>query len=157
MVKERRTVAEDEDPHSAVLFRVPTFMIRRAHQIATAVFMQACRELDLTPSQYAALFALRHGGAFSQNRLGRVVALDRCTTSIVVRTLTERELIRRTADENDQRKVVLRLTDAGRLLLARAERISGRASREMLGVLSESQAQTFVDLLERFTRAHAGS
>jgi DNA-binding MarR family transcriptional regulator len=138
------------------VFRMPTFLIRRAHQIATSVFTQACQELNLTPSQYAVLFALRHSGECSQNELGRAVALDRCTTSLVVRTLFERDLVRKSDDASDQRKIVLRLTDAGRLLLVRAERLSAKASREMLAVMGGNQAQALVNLLEKFTLAHAG-
>ena len=50
------------------LYGTPEFLIRRAHQIATAVFAEACADLELTPSQYAALYALREHAPIGQTR-----------------------------------------------------------------------------------------
>lgn len=132
----------------------PAFLIRRAHQIATAVFQRACDELDLTPTQYSLLYVLRHRSPVSQNELGRCACLDRATTSFVVRLLRERGLIAATVDERDKRKTLLSLTGDGRLLLARAEQLSTKASRELLSVFDEVQAQTFVGLLDILTAGH---
>lgn len=136
------------------LYREPTFMIRRAHQIASATFARSCVKLDLTPSQYSVLFALRHVGPIGQNHLGRLVALDRCTTSLVVRLLVERALIDRVNDPVDGRKKKLSLNDSGRVLLNRAERLATRASRKLLSVLDDSQTRAFMSILDKFTRAH---
>jgi len=129
-------------------------MIRRAHQIATAIFAEACEELELTPSQYSVLFALYQCGAVGQNELGRLVSLDRCTTSVVVGGLSERGLTTRREYPNDKRKVLLRLTSSGRHLLVRAERMSSRASEDLMSVFTNNQARVFIDLLERFNRSH---
>ncbi|HYA59940.1 MAG TPA: MarR family winged helix-turn-helix transcriptional regulator [Burkholderiaceae bacterium] len=136
------------------LYGGPAYRIRRAHQIATAVFAQACEELGLTHSQYAVLFALRQCGPVGQNELGRLVSLDRCTTSVVVGILSERGLTSRMEFPNDRRKVLLRLTTPGQRILARAERRSSSASTALLSVFSKNQARAFMDLLDKFNRAH---
>ena len=41
------------------LHAMPGHLIRRAQQIAVAIFMEECAEFDLTPVQYAALVAIR--------------------------------------------------------------------------------------------------
>jgi DNA-binding MarR family transcriptional regulator len=130
-------------------------MIRRAHQIASAVFTEACLDLDLTPAQYAVLFTLRYRDPLGQNEVSRAVALDRATTSLVVSNLAERDLLLRADDPDDRRRAILHLTSDGRLLLARAERLATAANREMLSVFSRTQARTFIGLLAHFTAAHA--
>ncbi len=145
-----------EDSHRAMddLYAGPTFLIRRAHQIATFVFQEACADLDLTPTQYSLLFVLRHRSPVSQNELGRYACLDRATTSLVVRLLRERALVAAAGDERDKRKTLLSLTSAGRLLLGRAEQLSTKASRDLLSVFDEAQARTFVGLLDILATGH---
>lgn len=131
------------------LYGSPEYLIRRAHQIATAVFTEACADLDLTPSQYSALFALRERSLIGQNELGRLIALDRSTTSIVVKILRERGLVRASTDPSDLRKSFLELTNDGRLLLARAEKRSSQSSQELLSAFDKRQASTFLELLDK--------
>ncbi|MBX3620566.1 MAG: winged helix-turn-helix transcriptional regulator [Rhizobacter sp.] len=132
------------------LYARPEFLIRRAHQVASAVFTEACAALDLTPSQYATLYALRECSSVGQNELGRLISLDRSTTSLVVRLLRERGLVQASADATDRRKSLLSLTGAGRQMLNRAEKMSARCSAQLLSVFNQKQAASFLDLLNRF-------
>ena len=129
------------------LYFSPEFLIRRAHQIATAVFTETSAHLDLTPSQYAALFALREHSLVGQNALGRLIALDRSTTSVVVKILRDRSLVKASTDASDRRKAFLELTNEGRLLLVKAEKRSSKASQELLSVFDKTQASEFLELL----------
>lgn len=133
------------------LYSSPEFLFRRAHQIASAAFAEACRHLDLTPSQYSALFMLREVSEVSQNELGRLISLDRSTMSIVLRSLAERRLVREFADPADKRKKRLQLSDAGRLILAEAERLSARSNEQLLRVLGEDKARQLLSLLEQLS------
>jgi DNA-binding MarR family transcriptional regulator len=133
------------------LYASPEFLFRRAHQIASAAFADACRHLDLTPSQYSALFVLREVNDVSQNELGRLVALDRSTMSVVLRSLTERRLVREQPDPSDKRKKRLQLSDTGRLILAEAERLSARSSENMLHALGQEKARQLLSLLEQLS------
>ncbi len=130
------------------LYSSPEYLIRRAHQIATAVFTETCADLDLTPSQYSALFALRERSPIGQNELGRLIALDRSTTSVVVKILRERGLVIASADDSDRRKSFLELTNEGRLLLARAERRNSQSSQQLMSVFDAKQATVFLELLD---------
>lgn len=136
------------------MYRGPGYLIRRAQQIASAAFTEACKEVDLTPSQYWVLSALRHRGLVGQNELGRMVYFDRCTTSVVVAALTDRGVVARSQYPNDRRRTLLSLTNSGRRLLFRAERLSSGVSEDLLSVFSNSQARTFVELLETFVKAN---
>jgi DNA-binding MarR family transcriptional regulator len=147
----RKPPPEDESLEG--LYGRPAFMIRRAHQIATAVFTQSCAKLDLTLSQYSILFTLHHRGPLGQNELGRLVALDRSTTGFVVNILRGRKLLSTSGDPKDKRKTLVSLTDKGRLLLASAERLNTQASQDLLSAFDERQARTFIKLLEQLTSA----
>ena len=133
------------------LYASPEFLFRRAHQIASAAFSEACRHLDLTPSQYSALVMLRQVGDASQNELGRMIALDRSTMSIVMRSLTERRLVREAADPADKRRKRLQLTDIGRLVLSEAERLSAKSNADMLAALGEEKASQLLSLLRQLS------
>lgn len=136
------------------LYGSPEFLIRRAHQIAGAVFAEACAGLDLTPAQYTALYALRQCAPLGQNELGRLIALDRATTSLVVKILRGRELVEAAEDAQDKRKSLLSLTRQGRLLLARAEKKCSRSSEALLAVFDAQQAATFLELLDLLASRH---
>jgi DNA-binding MarR family transcriptional regulator len=149
-VKTRKILSANGDA-LADLYGRPAFMIRRAHQIATSIFTSSCAELELTPSQFSLMFVLRHRGPVGQNELGRLVSLDRSTTALVVRGLRARELVDTSPDPSDRRKMIVRLTDKGRLLLSRAEKLSTKASDKLLSAFDPRQASAFLSLLETLT------
>ncbi len=135
------------------LYASPEYLFRRVHQIASAAFAEACKHLDLTPSQYTVLFMLREANDTSQNELGRRVSLDRSTMSVVLRSLSARRLVRELLDPVDKRKKRLQLTDTGRLIMAEAERLSARTSQSMLSPLGEEKARQLLALLAQLSSA----
>ena len=46
------------------IYQRPGFLLRRAHQISTAIFERSCAHLGLTPAQYGVLSVLRGTRAF---------------------------------------------------------------------------------------------
>ncbi len=78
-----RQAAPGEAPaaeaRSYVLEEQIGFLIRRAHQRASAIFDQVMDGFDVTPVQYAALAKLHDLGPTSQNALGRLVGIDPAT------------------------------------------------------------------------------
>jgi MarR family transcriptional regulator, lower aerobic nicotinate degradation pathway regulator len=125
-------------------------LLRRAHQRATAIFMAELGDrLELTPTQYATLVKLREEGPQSQNRLGRLTAMDPATIQGVTRRLEERRLVERSGDPEDRRRTTLRLTGAGTALVERAMRLGPQVSDATLGELSPSERTRFLALLKR--------
>lgn len=126
-------------------------LLRRAHQRATAIFLERIGADDITPTQFAALVKLRDEGALSQNHLGRLTAMDRATILGVIRRLSERGLIERAADPNDQRRTVLSLSPAGHRLVGRLARNGFKVSEAILEPLAPGERETFLALLRRLT------
>ncbi len=154
----RTTAAEPATPAGPAapggLYASPEYLIRRAHQIMSAAFVEACADLELTPSQYAALFALRQRGSVSQNELGRLIALDRSTMSTVVKSLRDRALVQAAEDPLDRRKTVLSLVDAGRLVLAKAEKRSANAAEMLARTLGHEKTRLLLALLQELANHH---
>jgi DNA-binding MarR family transcriptional regulator len=127
------------------------YLLRRAHQRATSVFQSMIGDDEITPTQYSSLVKLLEHEELSQNRLGRLVAMDKATTQGVVRRLKARELLTSRPDPGDARRVLLKLTTAGRRLTEQLAANGPDVSREILKPLPPAQQKMLVELLRRIT------
>ncbi len=129
----------------------PAHLIRRAHQRATFHFQQVMNDLnlDLTPTQHAALAALLKHGELSQNHLGRLTAMDPSTISLVVRKLLRQGFISRRGSREDQRVAMIRLTDEGTRFSIDRLADSMEVARRVLSPLSENERGQLLDLLRK--------
>ena len=93
------------------------YILRKAHQRATAIFQSTMPDAQITPTQFTALVRLREEGEISQNHLGRLTAMDPATIQGVIRRLRERDLVEMRADPVDRRRRLLRLSLAGKALI----------------------------------------
>ncbi len=125
------------------------FLLRRAHQRATAIFAARFAGHGLTPTQFAALARIAEEGEVSQNRLGRLTAMDPATMKGVIGRLCERDLIAGRADERDRRRTQWRLTASGTALLAGARSDGFGVTEETLAPLSPQERAALVRLLEK--------
>ena len=127
----------------------PGHLMRRCQQIAVSVFLDECREYDLTPLQFAVLTALLQGGPEDQVHLGGRLALDRTTIGVVVRNLEERGLVTRRVSEKDRRSKPVSITADGERLVYAAVDAAEAAQDRMLAPLSASERRQFVRLLQK--------
>ena len=131
------------------LHGTPGHLIRRAQQIAVALFMEECAELDLTPVQYAALVAVHEHPGIDATRLSALIAFDRSTLGNVLERLETRKLVQRYASPEDKRVKLLRLSPAGIAMLARASAPVMRAQQRILAPLKPSDRERLIVLLEQ--------
>ena len=125
------------------------FLIRRAHQRASAIFDQVMEGFEVTPVQYAALAKLHDLGPTSQNQLGRMVGIDPATMFGVAGRLSKRGLVATSVDPNDARLVVLELTGAGRDIIAAMKERGAEVTARTLEPLSAAEATTLTRLIAR--------
>ncbi|MDB5314632.1 MAG: MarR family transcriptional regulator [Rhodospirillales bacterium] len=128
-------------------------LLRRAHQRHVAQFQIRASEHGLTPPQFAALLRLVELGNVTQNRLGRLVAMDPATIQGVVRRLLARDLVVATRDPMDRRTVVLSPTETGRLVADVASRRAQSANESVLACLTEDERIKFLAMLRRVAGA----
>ena len=135
------------------LYHRPGFLLRRAHQISAALFIEEAAGLSLTTTQYGALVALRARGALDQVGIATLVGIDRSTTALVVSKLEEAGYIERRDDDVDKRRKIIILARAGHDVLERVAAPAQRARERALEPFSAEDAAMFVSLLERFVGA----
>jgi DNA-binding MarR family transcriptional regulator len=127
------------------------FLLRRAHQRATSIFTGNFSDLNLTPTQFAALAKIADRGGVSQNLLGRMTAMDPATMKGVIDRLLERGLITRRPDPDDRRRAVLELTEQGMALLQEAVPQGFRTTEDTLQPLTRDERQRFLSLLSKIS------
>lgn len=132
------------------LYRRPGFMLRRAHQISVALFLEETAGLGLTTTQYGTMVALRARGSLDQVGIATLVGIDRSTTALVVSKLEEAGYVERRDDAVDKRRKIITLSKAGHAMLDGAAAPAQRAKERTLQAFSARDAAKFLALLERF-------
>lgn len=132
----------------------PGHLIRRAQQIAVAVFMEECGRFDVTPVQYAALTAIGQQPDIDATRLSQLIALDRSTTGSVLERLEAKSLVLRSASPGDRRVKLLRLSAAGRELLREVDAAVDRAQHRIVAPLRPEERETFIRLLTQLVESN---
>ena len=129
------------------LHRQPGHLIRRAQQIAVAIFIEECAAFDLTPVQYAAMVAIQENEGIDATRLSAQIAFDRSTLGNVLERLEARGLIERFASADDKRIKLLKLTAQGRIVTRRAEAAVRRTQDRILAPLAPKDRRVLLELL----------
>jgi DNA-binding MarR family transcriptional regulator len=127
----------------------PGHLIRRAHQVAVAIFMEETADFEVTPVQFAILSTLIEAPGEDQVTLARNVAFDAATFGSVIARLESRGWVRRVADVADRRRKLLWVTPAGELAAQRMKRAVGKAQNRILGPLDAAEREQLLRLLQR--------
>lgn len=133
-----------EDWHAKPLQERPGFLIRRLHQIHTALFAEECAGEGITPVQYSILSALDQMGVAEQIVLSRAVGLDTTNVADVLARLERQKLVRRRVSQHDKRMKAVSLTQAGRALLQRVDAGAARAHERTLAALPPKDRARFM-------------
>ena len=147
LTRRRARLSKKNSKGNYILEEQVGYLLRRAHQRASATFADLIGEDRLTPMQYGALVKILDLGEVTQNRLGRLIGMDPATINGVVSRLEERSLIAREPDPENRRRVLWRLAPDGAALVKRAIPIGERITEETLAPLSEEEKTTFLELL----------
>jgi DNA-binding MarR family transcriptional regulator len=132
----------------------PGHLIRRAHQVAVAIFMEETADYDVTPVQFAILNTLIDTPGEDQVTLARDVAFDAATFGSVITRLETKGWVRRAPDPVDRRRKRLWVTPAGEAAALRMKRAVGKAQARILSPLAPGERQQLVALLDRLVAGH---
>lgn len=113
---ERAAVVED---HALPLPSYLSYLLYQTEQHRRAMAADLLARHGLTFAKWVAMISLRRFGDLSMTRLAKLSATDRTTLTRSVDSLIADGLVLRETSPADRRIVVIRLTDAGRALLAR--------------------------------------
>jgi DNA-binding MarR family transcriptional regulator len=149
-------VAESQDLNERSLdelYRRPGFLLRRAHQISAALFLEETASLGLTTTQYGTMVVLRARDSLDQVGIATLVGIDRSTTALVVSKLEEAGYVERRDDEIDKRRKIITLSQTGYRILDQVAEPAQRARKRVLEPFSAKDAAKFLSLLEQFVGA----
>jgi DNA-binding MarR family transcriptional regulator len=141
------------DALTAELYEQPGHLIRRAQQIAVAMFVDALGR-DVTPVQYAVLRMLQERPGIDQVTLAREVALDTSTTADIAARLDTKGWVRREVLPRRQR--ALTLTPEGEAVLAGLMPGLRAMNDALLSRLDAAERADFMRLLRKFVQLNNG-
>jgi DNA-binding MarR family transcriptional regulator len=132
----------------------PGHLIRRAHQLAVAIFMEETGGFDVTPVQFAILNALIEDPGEDQVTLAGKVAFDAATFGSVIGRLEAKGWVRREPDAVDRRRKLLWVTPEGEAAALQMKRAVGKAQSRIVAPLEAAERQQLVSLLGKLVAGH---
>lgn len=139
------------------LWRRPGYLVRRLHQIHTALFFEECAPFEITPVQYGVLTTLSLQPDLDQASLAQEVGIDRTNVADVLARLAQRGLVERTRSETDRRAVLARLTPEGLRVTRAMLAAMKRAQERLLEPLGPAERDLFLSMLLRLVDANNNS
>lgn len=118
------------------------FALYSASLAMTKLYKPLLEEMGLAYPQYLAMLVLWENDGVTVSELGDRLYLDSGTLTPLLKRLETADLVTRLRDVQDERRVLIRLTAAGRKLKARAARIPGCVLQATQCDVSEVMALT---------------
>ncbi len=145
---------EKTDQLSLDLYDQPGHLIRRAQQIALAIFREVIGP-EVTPVQYAVMRMLQERPGIDQVTLAKLVALDTSTTADIAVRLEAKGWISRELLPRRQRS--LTLSPAGEQMLQQFVPGVHELRERLLADLSPEEQAEFKRILKKFVHIHNGT
>ena len=121
------------------------FLFHRVGRELTAAYRPILAELGLTYPQYLVMLVLWESDGIGVGTIGERLALDSATLSPQLRRMEAAGLLRRIRDEDDERRVIIRLTEQGRTLEQHAAQVPQTLARHLVD--SEADYEQLKELL----------
>jgi DNA-binding MarR family transcriptional regulator len=134
--------------------QAPGHLIRRAHQLAVAIFMEETAAFEVTPVQFAILNALIDTPGEDQVTLAGRVAFDAATSGSVIGRLEARGWVRREVDAHDKRRKLLWITPEGAQAVAQMTGRVAQVQDRLVAPLDAAEQAQLVALLDRLVAGH---
>ncbi len=99
------------------------FALYSAHLAMGKVYRRMLSRLDLTYPQYLVMLVLWESDGLTVSELGARLYLDSATLTPLLKRLQASGLVARARCPDDERRVLVRLTDAGRALREQAQAV----------------------------------
>lgn len=141
-------------PKSFDFQHAPGHLIRRAHQLAVAIFMEETADFDVTPVQFAILNSLIDTPGEDQVTLSGRVAFDAATSGSVIGRLEAKGWVRREPDARDKRRKLLWVTGEGEKAAQRMKGAVTTAQERIVGTLDDAEQAQLVALLGKMVAGH---
>ena len=140
----------------AALEKSPSHLLHRALQRALDIYAEEFGEGGVTQRQFAVLAAADERSGATQADLVRITGIDRSTLADMARRMIGKNLLERERSNVDARANAVRLTEAGRAVLAEARPKMAAVDSRLLKLISGGGRRVvFVSLLRDLAQAGA--
>lgn len=124
-------------------------LLRRAYQRHVSIFQAAIPDSDLTAAQFVALCTVKEKGSCSLNDIVKTTAIDQATIRGVVERLKARHLIEVEPDPTDGRKLLVRATQAGLILIEQTVPFAEEVTERTYGALNPAERVALMFLMRK--------
>lgn len=131
------------------LSRRLSYLLKRAFLDLEDIHREHLHPLGINGRELSVLLLLQAREPESQQQAAARLKVDRTTMVALLDGLEAKGLVARHADEQDRRRNVVALTDAGHQTVGKAIRASDKAERQLLGELDEAEQTQLRALLTR--------
>nr|MBQ4319701.1 MarR family transcriptional regulator [Clostridia bacterium] len=121
------------------------FPLYAASREVVKLYRPFLEELDLTYTQYIAMMVFWEQKKINVKELGKRLYLDSGTLTPVLKSIEHKGYVKRARSTDDERVLIVEITEAGEALKQRAEGIPAKVS-EQLG-LTDAEADILYDTL----------
>ncbi|MFD7877179.1 MarR family winged helix-turn-helix transcriptional regulator [Streptomyces sp. NPDC059766] len=142
-----QNTASEEDGVSLLLDDQMCFALYTAQRTMTNRYRPLLEQFDLTYPQYLVMLVLWQHGGLPIKKLGDLLELNYGTLTPLLKRLQAHGLVRRERQADDERSVLITLTEEGTALRERA-RVIPAAMRDAAGLTTQQTVDT-KDLLDR--------
>ncbi len=132
----------------------PGHLIRRAQQLAVAIFMEETAAYHATPVQFAILNALMDDPGEDQITLSVRVAFDPATLGSVVGRIEAKGWVTRQSDPADRRRKLLWITPEGEKVALGMKRAVTKAQQRIVSPLDADERVQLLALLTKLVSGH---
>ncbi|MDX1405743.1 MAG: MarR family transcriptional regulator [Woeseiaceae bacterium] len=132
-----------------VLAQLVGYQLHRAEIDSYRQFTSLFGKNSTSPKQFSALVLVAANPEMSQVDLGKVLGMDRATTTAMIDTLENRGLLMRQRSTVDRRKHMLRLTKRGEESLQVMKRRVREHDERLTSRLTSQERMTLMSLLKK--------
>ncbi len=124
-------------------------LLRKAYQRHTAIFQQESCDDQLTAIQFVTLCTVSDRGPSSLSEIVKATAIDPATIRGVIKRLKARHFITLESNPDDQRKVMVCITDEGRELVKNMIPHARQITERTMGNLNPAERIALIHLLNK--------
>lgn len=129
------------------------YVVKQLELVSRCQLDELLRPAGVTTLQYTALTVLARRPRMTSADLARLSFVRAQSTADLVSALAKRDLISRSPDPANRRRLLISLTDSGRELLATYDPLVAQLEEQMLAEFSPSERDDFRELLQRARRS----
>jgi MarR family 2-MHQ and catechol resistance regulon transcriptional repressor len=124
-------------------------VLSRAHRAINDQVNKQITSFGLNPTEFAVLELLYHKGDQPLQQIGGKILLASGSITYVVDKLEQKQLLTRKACEKDRRVTFAQITENGKQLIERIFPAHQERLNEIVGILSEEEKQTVINLMKK--------